>query len=171
MIDTTELVSSVVSTLQSIPALVAIMNGDPAQIAAFHYYYGVENALEQTLFEMKAPSILVAWEGTEPGNFDATAMWKYHIAVYMKTANQATAVSPVSYERLWYVICNAPVNGTNQNIRYSIILKDGNGSPLVDIMDTPPVTHLQDQNGMDYFKGLFVFPDLSEQNPQNSWIG
>jgi hypothetical protein len=105
---------------------------------------------------MPAPSILVAWEGTQGGNFNGYQIWKHRIAVYLRMANAAGNTDPVGYEDLWWTICNRPPGGAGANIRYINIL------PELDIMDTPSIAHLLDEEQIDIFRGEFVLPEIGD---------
>lgn len=163
MINTDLLVNAVVSTLQTIPDLVTALNGDPTRIFPYHYIYGIDAPLETALYEVKPPCIMVAWENTLPGDFDGTTLWKHTVNVYMRTGNQALASPPITPAYLWWMIINLGVNSTAVNIRYTQILKSGS-TPLVDIMDTPAIEHMKDENGMDFFIGRCTFPELGDNN-------
>src|SRR5579884_762078 len=104
MLNPAPLVDAVVTALQSIKPLVDAMNGDPANIYATNFVFGGDQALTTEIYAMKAPSILVAWEGQLGGNFSGTTLAKDRIAVYIRAANQAGAPQPVSYEQLWWLI-------------------------------------------------------------------
>lgn len=164
MLDPSLVTNAVVTALQSIPALVTAMGGSAGQIYAHHFYYGAEDRLSKALFEITPPSILVAWVGTQGGNFDGMTIWKHRVNLYIRAANVAGSGSPVGYEHLWCLICNGgPVHawdgsgGSSSNIRTVQIF---NG---LDIMDTPSIGHQVDEEQMDYFVGTFVFPEIGDQ--------
>ena len=153
---------AVTAALQKIPALAAAMTvtdagGNPnARISAFHYRLGAEHRLAEAIYKMPAPSILVAWEGTQGGNFSGYQIWKHRIAVYLRMGNMAGSVDPVGYEDLWWTLCNVPPSGASTNIRYLNIL------PALDIMDTPSVAHLLDEDQIDIFRGEFIIPEIGD---------
>ncbi|MGD0497529.1 MAG: hypothetical protein ABSC23_03735 [Bryobacteraceae bacterium] len=153
---------AVTAVLQNIPELATAMTVTDAggnatvRIAAFHYRLGSDSRLMEVVFKMPAPSILVTWEGTEGGNFDASTIFKHRIAVYFRMGNMAGSNDPVGYEDLWWTVCNRPPNGKGVNIRYLNIL------PELDIMDTPSVAHLLDEDRMDIFRGEFVIPEVGD---------
>jgi len=153
---------AVVAKLGAIPDLAAAMTvtdgGGNAnvRISAFHYRLGAENRLAQAIYKMPAPSILVAWEGTQGGDFNGYQIWKHRIAVYLRMGNMAANIDPVGYEDLWWTICNRPPAGSTVNLRYLNIL------PGLDIMDTPSVAHLLDEDQIDIFRGEFVLPEMGD---------
>ncbi len=153
---------AVVAALQNIPALATAMtvmdsSGNPSvRISAFHYRLGAEHRLAEAIYKMPAPSILVAWEGTQGGNFSGYAIWKHRIAVYLRMGNMAGSTDPVGYEDLWWTVCNGVPSNASQNIRYINIL------PELDIMDTPSIVHLLDEEQIDIFRGEFVLPEIGD---------
>jgi hypothetical protein len=153
---------AVTALLASIPELAAAMavadsSGNVSvRISPFHYRLGAEHRLAEAIYKMPAPSILVAWDGTQGGNFNGYQIWKHRIAVHMRMGNMAGSLEPVGYEDLWWMICNRPPDGASQNIRYINIL------PELDIMDTPSVAHALDEDLVDRFTGIFVIPELGD---------
>jgi hypothetical protein len=153
---------AIAAVLQKIPDLAGAMTvidgtGAPiCRISSFHYRLGQEYRLAETIYKMPSPSILVAWEGTQGGNFNAYQIWKHRIAVYLRMGNMAGNTDPVGYEDLWWLICNQPPLGSSGNIRYISIL------PELDIMDTPSIAHLLDEDQIDIFRGEFVIPEIGD---------
>jgi hypothetical protein len=68
------------------------------RISGFHYMLGVEHRLAETIYKMPAPSMLVAWEGTQGGNFDGQTIWKHRFNVYFRMGNAAGLSEPMGYE-------------------------------------------------------------------------
>ena len=162
MLNPSQVTDAVVSTLTSIPELAAAMtvmdeNSNPTvRITAFHYLLGADHRLAEAIYKMPAPSMLVTWEGTLGGNFNGYTIFKHRIAVYLRMGNAAGATDPVGYEQLWWTICNRPPQGSSQNIRYINIL------PGLDIMDTPSIAHLLDEDQIDIFRGEFMLPEIGD---------
>jgi hypothetical protein len=152
---------AVTAVLAAIPDLAAAMtvteDGNPiVRINAFHYRLGAEDRLARAIYTMPTPSILVAWEGTLGGNFNGYQIWKHRIALYLRMGNMAGNPSPMGYEDLWSTICNHLPMNSSVNIRYMNILPD------LDIMDTPSVAHLLDEDQIDIFRGEFVIPEIGD---------
>ena len=126
------------------------------RISAFHYRLGQENRLAEAVYAMPSPSMLVAWDGTQGGNFDGQTIWKHRFHVYFRMGNAAGSTQPMGYEDLWWMVCNRPPAGASANIRYISIL------PELDIMDTPSITHLLDEDQIDIFRGEFVLPEIGD---------
>ncbi len=162
MLNPAPMVDGIVGVLQSIPDLAAATTVlDPAgaptcRISGFHYRLGVEYRLAQVIYKMPAPSLLVAWEGTQGGNFDGQTIWKHRFNVYFRMGNAAGLSEPVGYEDLWWTLCNQPPTGSAVGIRYM------NLYPGLDIMDTPSVAHALDEDLQDRFVGTFVIPEIGD---------
>lgn len=162
MLNPSQVTDAVTAALVAIPELAAAMtvtdgNGNPiCRITAFHYRLGAEHRLAEAIYKMAAGSILVVWEGTLGGNFNGYQIFKHRIAVYFRMGNMAGSNDPVGYEDLWWTVCNRPPEGSSVNIRYMNIL------PELDIMDTPSVAHLLDEDQIDIFRGEFVLPEIGD---------
>ncbi len=162
MLNPSPIVDAIVSTLQAIPALAAAMtvteNGaQVCRINAFHYRLGAEFRLAEAIYKMPVPSMLVAWEGTQGGNFNGQTIWKHRFNVYFRMGNAAGLSDPVGYEDLWWTVCNGQPASSPVNIRYMELY------PGLDIMDTPSVAHALDEDLMDRFVGTLVLPELGDQ--------
>lgn len=161
MLDPEVVTDAAVAAIQSIPEVVTAMNGDAARIVGFKYLYGVDFTLAEAVGKLKPPAILVAWAGTQGGNFDGMTIFKHRLDVYFRSANMASVAFPAvptGPGYLWSLICNKAVNGTSLNIRQVQLI-----SGALDLMETPSVSHRQDEELMDYFCGTFVFPEIGDQ--------
>lgn len=157
MLNPDPVVDAIVEVLQSIPDLAAAMTVDgESRIRAFHYLPGQEESLTQAVHDLQAPSMLVAWEGTQGGNFDGTSCFKHRFAIYLRAANAAEVQYPLGYARLWWIVCNQLPTGSTVNIRYLVIY------PGLDIMDNPSIEHMLDDDGQDLFKIAFVIPEIGD---------
>ena len=162
MLNPSQVTDAVVSTLASIPELAAAMtvmdaNSDPtARITAFHFLLGADHRLAEAVYKMPAPSMLVVWDRDVGGNFNGYTICKHVIHVYFRMGNAAGLTDPVGYEDLWWIACNKPLQGNTQNIRYTNIL------PELDIMDTPSIAHMLDEDQIDIFRGEFVIPEIGD---------
>ena len=146
---------AIVAAMQSIPDLVAAMGGDPGAITAFHYQYGADHRLQEHVYQIAPPGILVAWKGTLGGSFDGQTLFKHRFDVYIRSANAALDPSTAGPERLWALICNGTMPD-ERNIRQVQLL------PEVDIMEPPSVAHQQDEEQMDFFVGTLVIPEIGD---------
>ena len=163
MLNPAPITDAIVAALQSIPELAAAMTVlDASQqpvvrITAFHYRLGQENRLAEAIYAMPAPSMLVAWEGTNGGSFKRLPDLETPLGHLLPNGQRAGVASPVGYEDLWAITCNCPPGGQGPNIR-NIELYPG-----LDIMDTPSIDHALDEDLIDRFKGVFTIPEIGDQ--------
>ena len=153
MLSPAPITDRIAEVFRSIPELNAAMEG---RISAFHYRLGQEHRLAQEIYQMPAPSILVAWDGTLAGNFDGQTIWKHRFSVYFRMGNAVGLTDPVGYEELWWLVCNGIPTGSSTNIRYMELY------PGLEIMDTPSVAHALDEDQVDRFVGTFVIPEIGD---------
>jgi hypothetical protein len=162
MLNPTLIVKAVTALLQDIPALATAMTGIgpdglEVRIWAHRFLPGQDLNLTEAIYKMPSPSILVAWEGTQGGNFSGYAMWKHRVCVYLRAGNAAGVESPLGYEDLWALVCNGiPATLSTVNLRYTNLLPD------LDIPDTPSIARLQDTEQMDIFRAEFIFPEIGD---------
>ena len=153
MLNAAPITDAITATRLAIPDLNAAMSG---RITAFHFRLGQEYRLAERIYKMPAPSMLVAWDGTQGGNFNGQTIWKHRFNVYFRMGNAAGQADPVGYEDLWWMVCNEPPTGSQVNIRYM------NLYPGLDIMDTPSVAHALDEDLQDRFIGTLVLPEVGD---------
>ena len=155
----TDAIVAVLKTITDLAAAMTVVCTDKTsvvRITAFHYRMGQENRLMEAVYAMPAPSMLVAWEGTNGGNFNGYQIWKHRFGIYYRMGNAAGVASPVGYEDLWALTCNSPPGGDKPNIRNIQIY------PGLDIMDTPSIDHALDEDLIDRFKGVFTIPEIGD---------
>lgn len=158
MLNPSLITDEIAAKLALIAPLAAYMTADAVvRITPYHFRLGQEHRLAEVVYKMPAPSMLVAYEGTQGGNFNGYTIWKHRFGIYYRMANQAGVGSPVGYEDLWQMTVNVNPTGSPVNIRY-INLMSGN----LDIMDTPSVMHQLDEDQIDRFKATFVFPEIGD---------
>lgn len=154
------IVNAVVDALRTIQPLVTSMAGDAERIVAFHYMQGQESSLAEAINRMLQPSILVCWAGTMGGNFDGQTIWRHQIDIYFRTPNVANLLPALAYEDVWWQIVNLPVNGSDVpylNLR-NVQLLPGQ----LDIMNTPSVTHMTDEENQDFFVGHCTWNEIGD---------
>jgi len=161
MLNNGPIVDAIVTALKAIPDLAAAMtvveSSQPlCRIYAHHYRLGAEYRLAERIYKMPAPSMLVAWDGDQGGNFNGQTICKHRFNVYFRMGNAAGLTDPVDYEQLWWIACNQPPTASPVNIRYMQLY------PGLDIMDTPGVAHALDEDLQDRFVGTFVIPEIGD---------
>ena len=102
MIDPSEIVNNLVGMLRDIPALVTEVGGDAARIYAYHDSYPKNISLTHALHQMASPSILVVWQGTQPGAFGGVDVWKHQVTLFLRAKEETTVGT--AYYRLFRLI-------------------------------------------------------------------
>ena len=161
----------IVEVLQSIPELAAAMTvldgaGNPVcRISGFHYRLGAEHRRAEAIYAMPAPSILVAWDGDNPGPFDGQTIYRHRFNVYFRMGNAAGLAEPVGYEDLWDIVCNGkPVTMIDgELVENPVNIRNMQFVPGLDIMDPPGIIHAVDEDQQDRFVSVFVFPEIGDQ--------
>lgn len=153
MLNPGPIADAIVAALLNISALSTAMEG---RISAFHYLLGADHHLAEAVYKLPAPSMLVAFEGTQGGNFNGYQMWKHKFGIYIRMGNAAGVGSPVGYEQIWYLITNGIPTGSPVNIRYMTLVTG------VDIPDTPSIAHIMDEDQIDMFKVTLVIPEIQD---------
>lgn len=156
MLNPAPITDALASALRGIPEFLQQMSNDSERISAFHYLPGTDYRLAERIEKMKNPETVVAWDATLPGNFDGATIWKHRFNVYVRAGNQVNAADPKSFEYLWWAMVNRPVTGFGQNLRYLNLVSG------LDIMETPGIRHMLDENLQDYFCATFVFPEIGD---------
>ena len=159
MLNPRSIINAFVTAVSSISAVSSAMTpsgGSSPRITAFHYMAGSDHSLREALVKMSAPSMLVVWEATGSAGGGGAYLWKHRLGVYIKMANSANSLTPVGYEDIWWSICNGLPTGSAVNLRYMQLL------PSLDIMDTPTIVHVTDEDQIDRFKATFIFPEIGD---------
>jgi len=156
MINPAELVEALVQTLRSIPELVVEMDGLPERISAYHDMYPKRVSLSQAIYEMPAPSILVAWQGTTPGSFGAGEAWKHNLALYLRARETYQGDPPTAHYRLFDLIVNGVPSGGTLKMLYATV------HPRCHPMDLPSVQRATDEQGTDYFEVTVSFTEMGD---------
>lgn len=164
MLDPDLVLSNLLTTFRSIPALVSEMADDSSNIFGHYYLAGEENSLVRVLSQMTSPSICVAYLDLLGGNFDGSTIWKHRLEVYIRPKNSAmggvgspSGPRASSPPHLWWLMMNSPVLGGTLNIR-QVSLMSGSLMP----METPTLVHRQDEQGLDFFVGSMVIPEYGD---------
>lgn len=172
MLDPDIVLSAVISAYRAIPALVNELGG-PDRINGHYYSFGVESSLALAIARMSSSSILIAYLDLLGGNFSGATNWKHRLEVYIRPKNAASgavvpsltsggpSTVPASTPHLAWLMLNKPIVGIADlspgNIRQVSLL-----SGRLTLMDTPTITHRQDENLADFFSILTVFPEIGD---------
>jgi hypothetical protein len=165
MLDPDVVLSTLVLSFRSIPALVAEMGGDALAISGHTYLYGPERSLAQSIYEQRSPSILIAYIDMIGGQFSGEGVWKHRLEAYIRPKNASTGLvsglTPASSPpHLFYLMFHSAVPyiypGT-LNLRTVRMLPD-----LAPLDAMPSLTHQADEQGADLFRVSMTFPELGD---------
>lgn len=156
MIDTSELVNNLVSLLRDIPDLVLEMGGDPDRIYAYHDQYPKKASLAFAVHQMPAPSIMTAWQGTAPGSFGGSDVWKHQVSLFLRARETFDGDPPTAYYRLFRLIAKG--------------VPESAGVPMINVtvhpscypMDVPSIQRATDAEGLDYFEVNMSFTEIGD---------
>ena len=156
MIDTSELVDSLVAQLRDIPDLVTEMGGDADRIYAYHDQYPKRASLAFAIHQMPAPSIMTAWQGTVPGSFGGNDVWKHQVTLYLRSRETFDGDPPTAYYRLFRLITKG--------------VPESAGMPMLNLtihpscypMDVPSIQRATDAEGLDYFEVQMSFVEAGD---------
>lgn len=156
MIDTSELVDNLVATLRDIPELVDQMGGDPERIVAYHDQYPKKISLVRELHAMPAPSMLVVWQGTQPGSFGGFDVWKHQLSLFLRARESFDGDPPTPYYRMFRLITKGVPTQSGQQMLNTQI------HPNCHPMDLPSITRQTDAEGLDYFEVPITFTEMGD---------
>lgn len=159
MIDPSELVDNLVSALQDIGDLVAAVNGEADRICAYHDRYPDKTSLEQAIYEMRQPGIMVVWTGSSPGSRGEFEAWKHDISIILRARPEAAYEEKYTYYSLFRSIWTGkadPDDTEEVPLRYKSIHES------CDPMDTPTIRRQTDAAGIDYFEVLISFTEIGD---------
>ena len=156
MIDTSELVDNLVALLREIRDLVTEVGGDPDRIYAYHDQYPKKSSLALAIHQMPSPSIMVAWQGTAPGSFGGSDVWKHQLSLFLRARETFDGDPPTAYYRLFRLITKGVptsvgvpmINATVQSCCYP--------------MDVPSIQRATDAEGLDYFEINMAFTEIGD---------
>jgi hypothetical protein len=154
------ILDKVVDALKSIQDVVTTMAGDPTRIYADHMIYGKDNPRKVEEYAMLRPGIHASYGGPMGGNYDGETMWKHNVELVCRMQNYASQVNVVTYAHLFWYICNGPILGTTVNIRNKCLL------PNLNIPDNPSYGMETGEDGADFMKVHFVFPEIGDWSPK-----
>jgi len=157
MIDPSELVNNLVALLRDIPDLVMEMNGDPERIYAYHDQYPKRSSLALAIHQMPAPSIMAAWQGTVPGTFGGSDVWKHQVTLYLRARETFGGDPPTAYYRLFRLITKGvPAAAGVPMINATV-------HPSCYPMDVPSIQRATDAEGLDYFEVSMTFTEIGDE--------
>jgi hypothetical protein len=158
MINPAEIIDALVSLLRDIPELVDEVGGDPERIFAYHDRYPRNVSLEMARYEMPSPSVMVAYQGTGPGSFGTSEVWKHEISISLRAREEADeGAAPAGYYRLFRLITKGVPASVNQSLNNATV--HASCQP----MDTPAMRRQTDAAGVDYFEIAMSFTEIGDE--------
>jgi hypothetical protein len=104
MIDSSVLVDNLVAALRDIPDLVTEVGSDSTRIYAYHDHFPKKASLAHAIHAMPAPGAMAVWQGTAPGSFGASDVWKHQVTLYLRARQTDETDPPTAYYRLFRLI-------------------------------------------------------------------
>jgi len=156
LINPAEITNSLVSLLREIPELVAEVVGDPERIFAYHDLYPKRVSLELAKYQMPAPGVMVAWQGTVPGSFGGFEVWKHEFSIFLRAGEQFEDDPPTGYYRLFRLITKGVPTSNGQPLLNATV------HPSCHPMEVPPIRRQTDQEGIDYFEVSVSFTEIGD---------
>lgn len=156
MINPAELVDNLVAMLRDIPELVVEMSGDPERIFAYHDQYPKRSSLAYAIHQMPAPSIMVVWQGTQPGTFGGIDVWKHQVTLFLRARETFEGDPPTSYYKLFRLITKGVPGSAGQPMLNATV------HPSCYPMDLPLIQRQTDAEGLDYFEVPVTFTEIGD---------
>lgn len=111
MIDEADLLTAIVAKLQDIPELVAVLDGDAANIYGYFDSFPQAANRREAIATQKRPSVMVMWQGTTPGTIFGGLVWQYRFSLFIAAPKDA---SPFTIRRL--LVKGVPASGGGQSV-------------------------------------------------------
>jgi hypothetical protein len=156
VINPAEIVDNLVLLLLDIPELLNEVGGDEDRIFAYHDRYGKNVSLDQARYQMPAPSVMVAWQGTSPGSMGGFEVWKHDLSVSLRAGKEEDGEDPAGYYRLFRLI----TKGVPTSLGLPLI--NATVHPSFQPMDTPGIRRQTDAAGVDYFEISMSFTEIGD---------
>jgi hypothetical protein len=158
VISPVDLVDNLVSAMQDVEDLVTAMGGDSDLIYAYHDRYPSQTSLEKARYEMKSPSVMVAWMGLmNEGGIDP---WKHKISIVLRAPCESEDDGLIGYNGLLKLIWNGkkdPDDIDEQPIKYKTILTGCYPMELESFL------RQTDGAGIDYFEITVSFTEIGDE--------
>lgn len=156
MIDPSILIDSLVTLLRDIPDLVTEVGGDPERIYAYHDQYPKKSSLALAIHQMPAPAVMAAWQGTSPGNFGGSDVWKHQVSIFLRAQETFDGDAPTAYYRLFRLITKGiPASA-------GVPMLNATVHPSCYPMDVPSIQRATDAEGLDYFEVSMSFTEMGD---------
>lgn len=111
MVDPGLLTVALTTKLQSIAELVDLLGGDPYRIFPYRRRHPGQTNLQQAIYRMPIPSIMLVWEGTVPGRLGKNEVWKHKYALYLRAKEEVDSDASKGAYQLWQTMINGVPQG------------------------------------------------------------
>jgi len=156
MIDPAILVNAVVTALRDIPSLLAEVRGDAERITAYRDKPPDNVSLDEAIYRMPAPSVMVAWQESGPGNFAEWEAWKHQVSIFVRADDAPDLnVASGSFYRIFQAIWKGPRNA-GETLRNTTVHAD------LYPMDVPTFRRIRDIEGVDFFEVAVTFTEIGD---------
>lgn len=157
MVNPSEIVEALIVLMRDIPDLIAEVGGDPERIYAYHDRYPQKVSLELARYEMPAPSVMVAWQGTRLGSRGGFNAWTHDLSISLR-AKEETEDPPDGYYKLYRsIVKGVPASGDGQPLQYMTV-----HASCEAMDDIPPIARQTDAAGVDYFEISMSFTEIGD---------
>ena len=156
MINPSEISDNLVALFRSIPELVAEMEGDPERIQAYHDAYPDRVSAALAMYELSSPGILVIWQGTQPGTFGNSEVWKHQFSLILRARDEWKGEPPAGYYRIFRLLWNGSPDGSAPGLQRAVVHTDCQPA------DVPTIARATPQEGMDFFEVSVTFTEIGD---------
>ena len=105
---------------------------------------------------MASPSIMVVWQGTQPGSFGGVDVWKHQITLFLRAKEETDGdrhrlLPAVSIDH------QGRADGGGRSL-----LENATVHPSCYAMDLPTIQRQTDAEGLDYFEVPLSFTEMGD---------
>ncbi len=156
MVNPSAIAEALVAALRDIPDLVAEVGGDDQRIYAYHDRFPDRVSLEMAKYEMPAPGVMVAWQGTRPGSRGEFNAWKHQFSIFLRSKAETNEPPDGYYKLHRLIMTGVPASGDGQQMQYATIHPD-----CLPMDDMPDISRQADAAGVDLFEISLSFTENS----------
>lgn len=159
MLNPADIVNALVTALQGTPAVVTELNGDATLIYAYTDSPPQSSSLALNIYQMPAPGVMIAWNGTGPAKNDTLGLFSHEIAIYVRAQDSTAAPGTPTFANIVSAIINAQPTGYSERLINSELL------PELLPMEIPTVRRIHDEEGtIDLFEIATDFTEKTDNN-------
>lgn len=148
--DPSDIVANLVVLLKDIPAFVSALDGEVARIYGYYDEDSRYPNLEMAKYQMPIPSVMVAFQGTEPASFGGFEVWQHSLSIYLR----APSTSAAFY--LFRLLTKGVPTSLGKQLQYATV--HSSCQP----MNTPSLRRQMDQAEVDYYEVSMSFKEIGD---------